>query len=142
MKFLEGVPMAEPCSDISHPPALPSFGLRFGVSYWTGALALKKLCGLFIPAIFYLRHGWLQIPRCAHLLLTWLTCALCANPSEAEVSISAPWFPLKLAKNHLPAITLQLPPSGDHHKPAQPGSEYSPTVQPTIILAKEPSPRK
>lgn len=46
--------MAEPCSDISHPPALPSFGLRFGVSYWTRALALKKLCGLFIPAIFYL----------------------------------------------------------------------------------------
>lgn len=141
MKFLEGVPMTEPCSDISHPPALPSFGLRFGVSYWTGALALRKLCGLFIPAIFYLPPRMASGPPLCPPAIAWLTCALCSNPSVPEGLCISSLVPSQ-AKNHLPAITLQLPPSGDHHKPAHPGLEYSPTVRPTIILAKEPSPRK
>lgn len=84
MKFLEGVPMTEPCSDISHPPALPSLGLRFGISYWTGALALRKLCGLFIPAIFYLPPRMASGPPLCPPAIAWLTCALCSNPSEAE----------------------------------------------------------
>lgn len=120
MKFLEGVPTAEHCSDISHPPALPSFWLRFGVSCWTRASALKKLCGLFIPAIFYLPPRVASDPRCAHLLLAWLTCALGSNPSEAEGCVSSS-VPSQAGKNHLPDITFQLLHSGDHHKPAQPG---------------------
>lgn len=62
-------------------PVLGSdLGLVIGLGLW---LSKSYVVFLSLPSSTFC-HGWLQIPCCAHLLLTWLTCALCANPSEAE----------------------------------------------------------
>lgn len=141
MKFLEGVLTAEPCSDISHPPALPSFWLKFGVSCWIRAPDLKKFCGLFIPAIYLPPRMASDPVLCPPVIGSACSCSV-LQPIRTRGPLCQLLRPSQAGKNHLPAITFQLPPSGDHHKPAQPGLAYSPTVRPTIILAKKLSPQK
>lgn len=76
-------------------PVLGSdLGLVIGLGLW---LSESSVVFLSLPSSTS-RHGWLQVPRCAHLLLLG-SLVLCAPTHQYQrASVSAPWFPLKLAK--------------------------------------------
>lgn len=120
MKFLEGVSIASHIHLLS-----PVLGSNLELVVGFGAPGLKKLCDHLTLPSFTCPQGSLQVPCCVHLLLTWLDCALCSNPSESEGLCVSSSAPSQAGKNQLPAISFQLLPSGDHPRPALPGLQSS-----------------